>query len=369
MRESSLFKTCHSCQAEIPLSEKRCPYCEQRQQTSFEIRLNNWIRALFPRRYPASILLMVAIVIYFVIMVIDILLQPGLGIRDAFLTPPAQIAYRWGAHRQGEFVWWRLITANFIHFGIIHIVFNAMALRYVVPYVERTFGSALTFANFILLGSLSMACSNLFGDSMAVSAGASGALMGFIGMAAVAAHREHSALSIQVRNSMIKWAVITMIFGIVGNVSGAMGIDNLAHASGLILGAILGAILPAQSTTGFTKLWVIRMARCLVFAAVVAAVAAFASMGAASASLKYQQQCESNIHLKKFEEAEIACANAYRKDKSRIVSYRNYIVISVILGKNDRAAALCVDGHRRFASQNEQTEIDQLCASVGVLNQ
>ncbi len=362
----SPFKICHSCQAEIPLCEKTCPYCEKSQLTTFEVRLSQLIRAILPKRYPASILLMASIIIYFIIMTIDTLMQPGLGIRDAFLSPPADIAYRWGAHRRGEFVWWRLITANFVHFGIIHLVFNAMALRYVVPYVERTFGSALTVINFVALGTLSMACSNMLGGGVTV-AGASGALMGFIGLAAVAAHREHTALSIQVRNSMIRWAAFTMIFGLICNLSGAMGIDNLAHGAGLVLGVLAGMILPVQSTTGFTRLWVIRTSRMMAFCTVVLACTAFAIMGASSASIKYQSECKTLMYMKKYNEAEIACANAYRTDKSRVISYRNYIVVSVILGKNERAAALCIEGMHRFEGTEKKTDFEQLCTSIGVI--
>ena len=362
---SSPFKTCHSCQAEIPFCEKRCPYCDQPQLTEFEVRLNGLVTSVLPKRYPASILLLASIIIYFIIMTIDVLAQPGLGLREAFMAPPSDIAFKWGAHRQGNFVWWRLITANFIHFGILHIFFNGMALRYVVPYVERTFGAALTLVSFVVLGGASMACSNILGSG-AVVAGASGALMGCIGMAAVAAHREHTALSLEVRNSMIKWAAFTMIFGIVMTVSGAMGIDNIAHASGLILGIIAGFVLPVQSTTGFTRISVIRIARILAVCAFLTCAGAFTAMGMASSSLKYQRECESSMHLKNFEKAEIACANAYRKDKTRMVSYRNYIVISVIRGKNERAAALCAEGRVRFQSQDEQPDFDKLCKSIGV---
>lgn len=358
-------KTCHACQAELQLDEKRCPYCGQRQQTLFELRLNDWFRTLFPKCNPSSFVLMIAMIIYFIVIAIDVLSE-GFGISEAFLSPPAHIAYQWGAHRQGEFVWWRLITANFIHFGIVHLVFNVIALRYVVPYIERTFGSSLTFASFILLGSASMAFSNIYAESAAISAGASGALMGFIGLAAVAAHREHTALSIEVRNSMIRWAVMTMGFGFICNSSGAMGIDNIAHASGLVLGGIAGFILPVQSTTGFTKLWMIRLARVLALTTFAVTVAAFAINAASYASLNYQQECEVSIHIKNFRQAETACEKAYRHDKSRVVSYRNYIVISIIRGKNDRAAALCIEGHKRFAGK-ERTEFDELCKSVGVM--
>ena len=361
---SSKTKNCHSCQAAIDIDERKCPYCGQKQLCGWEVGLEQFIKSVLPRYMPATRILFASIIIYFIIISIDILLHTDLGFKGALLAPPGEIMYRWGAHLRGETTWWRLITANFLHFGLLHILFNAYALRVVSPYVERFFGSAMTIASFIVLGTGSMLCSNLLGGE-GIVAGASGSIMGFIGLAAVAAHREHTTLSIQIRNSMLKWAAITMVFGIMVTATGSMGVDNIAHLAGFAFGAVAGAILPGQSVTGFTKTWMIRGARLLCAFSLIALAAAFSSMGFASVSTKYQQECISAIKFHSFEKAEESCSLAYQNDKTRMVSYHNYILIKLIKNDKNTAAKLCTEGRKRFSNAKEPVSFDEMCRSIG----
>ena len=135
-------KICHSCQAELPLNEKVCPFCHQKQLSALEVLIERFIRAIMPRYIPATRVLFISIIVYFIIISIDIVLHTDFGLKGALLAPPGEIIYRWGAHQRGDFVWWRLVTANFVHFGIMHIAFNAYALRMISPYIERSYGSA-----------------------------------------------------------------------------------------------------------------------------------------------------------------------------------------------------------------------------------
>lgn len=356
-------KYCQGCQAELDLAEKRCPFCKQKQQTAFEVLFWEKVRMVFPKKAPATMVLLFCIVVYFIVISIDILMHPDFGLRNVLLSPPGDLMYRWGAHLRGDSVWWRLVTANFVHFGIIHIIFNSYALRYVSPYVERAFGSALTLASFVILGTGSMLCSNIFGDAGLV-AGASGALMAFIGMAAIAGHREHTPLSLEVRNSMLKWAAFTMVFGLIVSFGGGMGIDNIAHAAGFILGVAAGYILPMQSTTGFTRLWMIRSSRFALICSICIICASFALMGSASESTKHQNECISMLKLKRFQEAEDHCSAAYNADKSQTISYHNYILVKIIRGDIKTAQALCIEGRKRFINQKDDLSFDGLCKSI-----
>ncbi len=363
MEENKKTKFCHGCQAELPIEARECPYCHSRQLTRGEIVIDRLIHAIVPSHHPATTCLLIGIAVYFIIISIDILVHPSYGMREVLFAPPGELIYRWGAHMRGEFIWWRLITANFVHFGILHILFNGYALRYVGPYVERAFGAALTFAAFVVLGTGSMLCSNIWGGAGLV-AGASGGLMGLIGMAAIAAHREHTELSLQVRNSMIKWAAFTVFLGLAVSYSGTMGIDNIAHISGCILGVIAGFILPTQSTTGHTKRWVIRVARLSAFLALIGCAIAFYALGSASASAKYQNECIANIKLKSYQKAEENCALAYKADKSQTISYHNYILVNIINGDIKQASELCEEGRTRFKAQSPLS-FDEMCRSIG----
>ncbi|MGN1071605.1 MAG: rhomboid family intramembrane serine protease [Bradymonadia bacterium] len=356
-------KICHGCMASLPIGARECPYCGQKQLTRFEVGVERVMQKVFSRHAAASRALFFLMVVYFLVITVDIVMHPDYGLVDALLEPPGDLVYRWGAHLRGDLVWWRLITANFVHFGVLHIAFNAYALRYVSPYVERAYGSALTFSSFLVLGTGSMLCSNVFGD-VGLVAGASGGLMGFIGLAAASAHRENTALSREVRNSMLRWAGLTMILGILVSMSGTVGVDNIAHASGFVLGVGFGYLLPTQTATGFSQLWMIRGSRILCALLVGVLLASFVFMMGASVSSKHQNACISDLKLKSWEKAEIACAMAYRADKSQMISYHNYILVSIINGQVERARGLCVEGRRRFRHAKRPLSFDEMCRSI-----
>ena len=210
-----------------------------------------------------------------------------------------------------------------------------------------------------------MLCSNIWGAEGLV-AGASGGLMAFIGMAAIAAHLEKTQLSIQIRNSMLKWAAATFIFGIIVSFSDSMGVDNIAHVSGFLLGILVGFLLPRQSTTGYTHLWQIRLNRFLVILALAICCWAFVSMVFVNQSIRYQDECIVGLKLHKFDDALKSCEKAYKLDKTQTISYHNYIFVSLVKGNVQKASELCVEGQKRFtkSGKREPLSFDEMCRSI-----
>jgi membrane associated rhomboid family serine protease len=80
--------------------------------------------------------------------------------------------------------WYRLVTSGFLHFGILHLGFNMYFLYVLGPMLERPLGRvrfALLYFASLLGGSLGV----ILFDSSAITAGASGAVFGLLGAAAV----------------------------------------------------------------------------------------------------------------------------------------------------------------------------------------
>jgi rhomboid protease GluP len=73
-----------------------------------------------------------------------------------------------------------------------------------------------------------------------VGIGASGALMGLIGLAAGWGQRDGTRIGKTVRDQMVMWGLYTMVFGFM------MGADNAAHGSGFACGALMGFLCKAQ---------------------------------------------------------------------------------------------------------------------------
>ncbi|MFC0820458.1 rhomboid family intramembrane serine protease [Moraxella marmotae] len=139
---------------------------------------------------------------------------------------------------------WRLVSAGFLHIGILHLLFNGFAMYYFGQVVEIIAGSVQSLLIFVLavvggnLLSNYLAWQAVLVDNMpAVSAGASG---GIIGMGAfllvLAVFRSPTPVQLNTKGLAIVMAVnLTMGFAI-------DGIDNAGHIGGFLVGLLLGGV-------------------------------------------------------------------------------------------------------------------------------
>ncbi len=132
--------------------------------------------------------------------------------------------------------YWRLITANFIHIGFVHLAFNSYALYLFGLQVERRFGPARFLVLYLLSGIGGTVLSYV--GSRALSAGASGAIFGLMGAILVyyATHRD--AFGSQGRRQLSSLLLImgyNLAWGFMNP-----SIDNLGHIGGLLAGMALG---------------------------------------------------------------------------------------------------------------------------------
>ena len=137
--------------------------------------------------------------------------------------------------------WWRLIVPIFLHGGLLHIVMNSWVLMDLGPQLEELYGSARYLFLYIAIGIFSFAVStvwNLYtfaGYGLAI--GASGSLMGLIGLMLAITTKRGGAMMQMMRRQLIKWVIYIFILGFVIG-----GIDNAAHLGGLVAGYGLGRV-------------------------------------------------------------------------------------------------------------------------------
>ena len=90
------------------------------------------------------------------------------------------------AYIYGE--WWRLLTATFLHFGLLHLFMNCFALYILGPFVERVLGKVRFLVVYLISGLASMGLIvglNYYGmHESSLVVGASGSVMGIIGATA-----------------------------------------------------------------------------------------------------------------------------------------------------------------------------------------
>jgi rhomboid protease GluP len=186
-------------------------------------------------------LLIVANVLIFLAM-----LANGAG----FWHSPNGVQLAWGANfspatQDGE--WWRLGSAMFLHFGVVHLVLNVWSLWDAGQLVERMYGR-IRFASIYLISGLSGNLISLVSQgNLAVSGGASGAIFGVYGALLVFLWCERTAISLHEFRWLfwgaLGFATATIILGFI-----IPGIDNAAHIGGFVTG-ILVSIVFSQSIT------------------------------------------------------------------------------------------------------------------------
>ncbi len=134
---------------------------------------------------------------------------------------------------------YRLVTAMFLHGGLIHIGFNMMVLMDIGPVVEEVYGSARFLFLYTAAGIAGFVLSAFtpFRPHPTLAVGASGAILGLIGvMIAITTRRGGSSMQ-ALRSRLISWVVSIFVFGLVFS-----GIDNWAHFGGLAAGFWLGKV-------------------------------------------------------------------------------------------------------------------------------
>ena len=160
----------------------------------------------------------------------------------SLVAPTGLSIIKWGANfgpltLTGD--WWRTITCNFIHIGLIHILMNMYALLYIGVYLEQFIGWRRVLTAYFLTG-LFAALSSLMIHPEVISAGASGSIFGLYGIFLSYLMFHH-----KIEKGQRKSLLYSIGFFVVYNLlMGAReeGIDNAAHIGGLASGFILGAV-------------------------------------------------------------------------------------------------------------------------------
>lgn len=131
---------------------------------------------------------------------------------------------------------WSLLSANYLHGGILHIVFNLMAFRQIAPWVRQEYGARRMFIIYTLGGIGSYIVSYLAGIPFTI--GASGAICALIGSLLYYGKSRGGTYGAMVYREVGGWVISLFLFGFI-----VPGINNWAHGGGIISGILLGLLL------------------------------------------------------------------------------------------------------------------------------
>jgi membrane associated rhomboid family serine protease len=148
--------------------------------------------------------------------------------------------------------WWRILTSAFFHLGLIHLGFNMYVLYLYGPIVERMYGR-LEYAAIYLLCAAGGSVLTILVDPRQFAAGASGAIFGIIGLLFAVSRRHHAVVGREGRAMMAgigTYLVFLLVFTFV-----VPGISWTGHLGGLLVGALIGFLLPPTGVATLSGMW------------------------------------------------------------------------------------------------------------------
>jgi len=146
------------------------------------------------------------------------------GLRSQLVLVPALVAHN------GEY--YRLVSSAFVHFGIVHILFNMYALYVLGPPLERHLGRTRFAALYALSALGGSVLVYLLSPLAAQTAGASGAIFGLFGATLIAARR---------LNLDVRWLIGLVAINLVITF-GFPGVSWQGHVGGLLIGTVVAAV-------------------------------------------------------------------------------------------------------------------------------
>lgn len=244
---------CPHCRAFITTRDRVCPYCGETVPAQ-AVNLRNppdIIGGLIPHARFTTVVLML---INFGLYIATAVFSYGSGNEQAWVGIDGVTLYRFGAKYAPAIVegeWWRLITAGFLHGGLLHLLMNTWVLFDLGTQVEEVYGTARYILFYIVSTIGGFLLSALWRPSLSI--GASAALFGLIGSMIALGVSHRSALGDAIRGMYLRWAVYGLVFGLLPG----FRIDNAAHLGGLGAGfcAAYLAGLPRLATNTAERLW------------------------------------------------------------------------------------------------------------------
>jgi len=259
--KSSLL--CPRCRKLISSDEPACPHCGLKNPGS------RWFSGFIGQLHsgafqPVRILIYINVAFY----LFSILFNPS-AMRTSlnpltFLSPSNDSLFFLGATgtipiaQYGR--WWTLISASFLHGGILHLFFNMAALSQLGTFVHREYGLYRFLIIYIVTGIAGFLLSYTVGIFFTI--GASASLCGLIGAILFYGKSRGGFYGESIYRQAIGWVFGLVLFGLL-----VPGINNWAHGGGLIAGILLGFLLGYEDKSGETAFHRILGAGCAIVTA------------------------------------------------------------------------------------------------------
>jgi rhomboid protease GluP len=219
-------RMCPHCRAFITVRDRVCPYCNEALAPKQSGDSSGLFAGFIPHaRFNTVIILLINFGLY----IATALYSMNSGNEQGFINIDPRTLVAFGAKftpllAQGE--WWRLVTAGFLHGGILHILMNSWVLFDLGAQVEEFYGASRMLVIYFVGTIVGFYASAWW--SPVVSVGASAGICGLIGAMIAFGVHNRTGIGAAIRGMYIRWAVYVLLFGLLTQFT-----DNAAHIGGL----------------------------------------------------------------------------------------------------------------------------------------
>lgn len=247
-RQTSGSTVCASCGSLVGVNDERCYTCGRRNPAL-------WGYAPLVRSLGRDLGFVNVITVGSVLMFgISLLLSGGnIGMGGGLfnmLSPSTEGLFLLGASGAIPVFrfdrWWTVLSAGWLHGGLLHILFNMMWVRQLAPATAELFGPGRLVIIYTVGGVLGFLASSLAGQYLAwmplpilrgagFTVGASAPIFGLLGALVLYGRRTGSSV---VHGQAVAWALMLFVFGLI-----FPGVDNYAHAGGFVGGYLAAQVL------------------------------------------------------------------------------------------------------------------------------
>ena len=237
---------CPNCRAFITTDDRVCPYCDVKVGPRAVERMSGGavLGGLIPQvRFTTMMILLI-----------------NFGLFVAEMISPQTHLSQYGAslpwpYLHGE--WWRLVTAGFLHGGILHILMNSWVLFDLGAEVEAIYGTSRLIVFYFVSTVAGFLASSTLGHYPSV--GSSAGIFGLIGAMLAFGFTDKSSLGMQVKAVYSRWVIYALVLSFIP------GVDIRAHVGGLAGGFVTGFIASTPRARLMWKEPVIRYAAVVCF--------------------------------------------------------------------------------------------------------
>jgi rhomboid protease GluP len=225
-------RMCPHCRAFITNRDKVCPYCKETVGArAVDTRDDELIGGFIPpNRFVTVLILLINTGLY----IATVVASMKAGNDNAIMSLDSRTLKVFGAKDPILIVyygqWWRLVTAGFLHGGLMHIAMNSWAMFDLGAQVDEIYGTSRMLVIYFVSSVCGFALSTFFSASLSI--GASAGVCGLIGAMIALGLRHHNPIGDAIRGAYIRWAAMILIIGFLP----MFHIDNAAHIGGLASG-------------------------------------------------------------------------------------------------------------------------------------